>query len=471
MMFFRTGTLCFAVAVALLPNVAWPLILANPSDRNASRPLDDPGWDNVGERRNIEDGNSASAVYLGNRWVLTANHVKSGDVRFGDTVYEPEAGSDWQLRNVSTPPYLRLGPAADLLLYRLTADPGLPSLNIRETSVPYLSDVTMIGYGKTQQSEMKYWDLNWQEVNEPQKSVYRGFQNQNEVSAKRWGANRVVMDGTTRNADKGDTMGRRTVFDRVDPIPNEAQAASGDSGGAVFSKRGETWELAGIMLSISHIAGWGQPEPLQSSTTDFGYTTVFADLAPYRDQINSFVFGSTTASADLSGDRDQINSFATVAASQNADPADVNDNELVSPLDPLITATPWRNADPLNVNDDEVVSPLDALIVFNELNNRTVSDPDTSSLPLLGPSAEDEFFYDVNGDNYVTPLDALIVINRVNEAAGQAASVPAVALREMATLSVPEPSSFGLFACGLIWLAAATGGRKRFGRRHFRPTG
>ncbi len=413
MTFNRIGTFCFAVAVALLPNVAWPLILANPSDLTASRPLDDPGWDNVGDRGN------GSAVYLGNRWILTANHVGAGPVLLRDKVYEPEADTEFRIFN--RPSFMRLSDSTDLVLYRLTVDPGLPALNIRETSVPFLDDVTMIGHGRTRQNETKYWDLNWQEVDEPQKSVFRGFQNG--VSAKRWGANRVVMTGTSRGSDKGDTVSLRTVFDRLDPIPNEAQAASGDSGGGIFSKRGETWELAGIMLSIADFQTWGQP----AGTTVFGGTTAFADLAPYRNDINAFV-----------------------------------------------TATPWRNADPLNVNDDEVVSPLDVLIIFNELNNRRVSDPDTSSLPLLGPSAEDEFFYDVNGDNYVTPLDALIVINRVNEAAGQAASVPAVALREMATLSVPEPSSFGLFACGLIWLAAvtaATGGRKRFGRRHFRPMG
>lgn len=58
-----------------------------------------------------------------------------------------------------------------------------------------------------------------------------------------------------------------------------------------------------------------------------------------------------------------------------------------------------------DVNDDNVVTPLDALMIVNELNSadRTRNIADS---------------YDVNQDGAITPMDALLVVNTLNEPLG-----------------------------------------------------
>src|SRR6478672_6068353 len=76
-----------------------------------------PGFANVGST------GTASAVYLQNRWVITANHVSLGSsVSFGGVPYTIDPTTIVQLVNTDgiTP--------TDLKLFRLTTDPGLPAI-------------------------------------------------------------------------------------------------------------------------------------------------------------------------------------------------------------------------------------------------------------------------------------------------------------------------------------------------------
>jgi hypothetical protein len=73
-------------------------------------------------------------------------------------------------------------------------------------------------------------------------------------------------------------------FDRPGS-PGEAQAALGDSGGAVLARRDGRWELAGVMVAISTFPG--QPP----SSGLFGNTTTAADVSYYRNQILAVMEG------------------------------------------------------------------------------------------------------------------------------------------------------------------------------------
>lgn len=64
-----------------------------------------------------------------------------------------------------------------------------------------------------------------------------------------------------------------------------------------------------------------------------------------------------------------------------------------------------------DVNQDNIVSPLDALVVINDLNRR-------GGRLLQGLNLEG-YFIDVNDDGWLTPLDALVVINHLNRRAGE----------------------------------------------------
>ncbi len=92
-----------------------------------------------------------------------------------------------------------------------------------------------------------------------------------------------------------------------------------------------------------------------------------------------------------------------ITVSSGASPAEFQDTSSVSPRHNL--------ADPADVNGNGVVEPMDALLVINALNR---------SQSLTGVSADagaDSFFYDTNGDRALSAHDALRVINRLNAAA------------------------------------------------------
>jgi hypothetical protein len=115
-----------------------------------------------------------------------------------------------------------------------------------------------------------------------------------------------------------------------------------------------------------------------------------------------------TRRVDTNGDG-QINSLDNLDAFANFDTQKLT-----------VTVTPFsftNSANPSDVDNNDVVTPLDALLVINELTNRDVSDPETGMLPI--PTSQPQFFLDVNGDGSATPLDALLVINDLPSTEGQ----------------------------------------------------
>ena len=68
---------------------------------NTSPPVDDPGWSHVGRI------GGPGGIYLGNGWVLTANHVIVADPEFQSVIYPVVPGSVVQLQN---PDSLARGP-------------------------------------------------------------------------------------------------------------------------------------------------------------------------------------------------------------------------------------------------------------------------------------------------------------------------------------------------------------------------
>ena len=92
-----------------------------------------------------------------------------------------------------------------------------------------------------------------------------------------------------------------------------------------------------------------------------------------------------------------------------------------APIDGLdfgirFVATSWFNSfQPTNVNVVDGTSPLDALLVINELDLRTVSDPDNGDLEPLSAPPDPLHLYDVDNSGCVSPLDALLVINYLTD--------------------------------------------------------
>lgn len=218
-----------------------------------------PGFEYVGTR------GSLSAVYLGEGWVITANHVGAGNVVIDGVTYPWIPGS---ARRVENPD----GTNADLLLFEIDPHPDLPSLPIALES-PALERLVMImGNGRDRGAEIT-WDPNGSYPPGPSTGYEWA-----PTRSLRWGSNYVEvypMGGTVFN-----TVAFGSRFDASGPL-EECQAASGDSGGGVFVWENSTgrFVLAGIVLAIVEFSN--QP----AATSIHGQSTYYADLAYYRDDI------------------------------------------------------------------------------------------------------------------------------------------------------------------------------------------
>jgi hypothetical protein len=166
------------------------------------------GWNYVGQI------GSASGVYLGDGYVLTAGHVGAGNFTLGGVTYDEVAGS---VQSIGT---------ADLTLFQISTSPDLPSLTLALNPPTIVhgrspgSAVVMIGYGG---GYGETWGENHvTEIN--QSAVVYSF---------------VSNDFYTMNG---------TYNYHGGSVTNTAQLVSGDSGGGDFIYNSTTgqWELAGI---------------------------------------------------------------------------------------------------------------------------------------------------------------------------------------------------------------------------------
>jgi hypothetical protein len=247
----------FVIALSLLlTSPAAALIIdASDEERYQRPPKKDPGWAYVGRR------GSTSAVYLGNGWVLGVRHAGAGEVVLDGVTYPAVLDSTVQLVKPGEEKT-----KADLILFRVDPAPDLSELPLRDEPMYFGTHVIFIGHGQGRGEAIE-----WQSI--------AGFR-WKPPAVKRWGTNRVYADGIDVSAPNSTWITRcfQTDFSQHG-TPHEAQAAVGDSGGAVFVRGQKRWELAGLMVSIG---GVPKQEP---RTALYGNVTNAADLSYYRLQI------------------------------------------------------------------------------------------------------------------------------------------------------------------------------------------
>jgi hypothetical protein len=257
------------------------------------------GFNNVG--KSSTDG--GAVTYLGNRWVLAAGHTTigsiHGQVKFGGIGYTIDDSTITYLHNPDNS-------LADLQLFQITTDPGLPSITPQLVSTSAQTAGTrqiMIGNGFNNGDQL-YWDIDesqdpddWSITTAPGEASGFDVVGSHVV---RWGENEVHQTGlayiTFNHSTYGflGVLGFSTRFDDelytgVMPLDSEAQVTGGDSGGAVLAFDDGVWKLSGIMISIETIFD-GQPFVTAGTPyTVFGNTTLIADISVYRDEILSIV--------------------------------------------------------------------------------------------------------------------------------------------------------------------------------------
>ena len=343
---------------------------------NTSAPADDPGWAHVG----MVTG--PTGIYLGNGWVLTANHVSVSDPIFGGVAYPVVPGSIVQLSNPDSSP-------ADLKVFRIDPSPALPLLVIRSTTPGNNTHLTMIAQGLSRGAATTW-------------GIYSGYL-WGATTGKRWGTNRVA--GTFFIG----TWSFRTIFTKITQggTTHEAQGADGDSGGAVFIKNGSIWELAGVLLAVGTYAD--QP----GATALYGNETYAADLSVYRAQLIALTRPECSNGVDDDGDT-FVDWPADPQCSSELDDTELPDQDLDGVPDASDNCPAVANPGQENFDGDSEGDTCDAdddndgLLDSVETNTGSyVSPSDTGSNPLDADSDDDGYADGVEVTNGWNPNDPL----------------------------------------------------------------
>ncbi len=375
------------VVMGSLASTAQAVVVSSPnSNVTLVAPANDPGWNNMAHV------NGATGVYLGDRWMITAGHVGDGAVTFSDgRVFNFTVGSGVTLTN---PDGFGLTGAADLRMFQLTADPGLPKLSIATSTPGAGARVMMIGAGRDRAAN----EIGWQVTTSSSGDVWtpaplpitnaKGFSLLS-TSHMRWGQSSVV--GQPFGLSATNTVVFDTRFSSASG-PMQAQAVSGDSGGGVFQSVAGSWNLAGL-IDAQEFPLTNQP----SGTVVFGQSTDVTDLALFHDQILSL--------------RDQ--------------------------------ATPlWQNQlNHFDVNRDGRFTAADVLLLIDDLQIETAH-------TLVGAPRATDPFLDVNGDGVFNQADVDLESLLLSKGFGSARALSSPNM-------VPEPSSVVLALSGLVVIAVA----------------
>lgn len=243
---------------------------------------EDFGFGNFTHVFNTFAGIPSSGVYLGNGWVLTAYHnltdggsgFQFGGISIQGVSYTADPATATRLHN---PVIQNFSALADLAMFRLTVVPsGVPSLTLSGATPSFGTSVRMMGNGQDRALSETHWNSSWTEEVPPfAETGYKLVGTQ----TVRWGTNTMGSGNLNIGDSYGDFVGFLTTFNAS---AGDAQATGGDSGGGVFRKNGNNWELAGIMLGADQPTG-GQP----AGTILYGDRTFAASIGTYKNEIES----------------------------------------------------------------------------------------------------------------------------------------------------------------------------------------
>jgi hypothetical protein len=242
---------------------------ANTPDSRTGLPLNHVGIVNHGE----------SGVYLGDyrgkSWVLTANHSGPGSFELGDISYNVVGGSAHQLLNPD-------GTPSDVVLFQIDGDPRLSSLHLASASPANGAQVYLIGFGQSGQPNRSYWI----DHGGPWIPTVAGDPVANRIGyqwtgvqpgPKNWGIGSVA--GSTRGINQ-----TRAFYTKFLDQMNNACGTGGDSGGAVFTRQGNQWQLIVMLDALS-----GLPNQPSGTSILNCNINVIADLSQYRAQIDAIL--------------------------------------------------------------------------------------------------------------------------------------------------------------------------------------
>jgi hypothetical protein len=130
---------------AIVARVEAEVVGTDPGNQDTTTPTSSTntvisGYTDVGQV------NGASGVYLGNDWVITADHVGAGNFALNGTTYTVVSGSATRLSSPDT--YGTPSPVgADLLLFRVSGASALSDFTLASSEIADKQEIFSVGFG------------------------------------------------------------------------------------------------------------------------------------------------------------------------------------------------------------------------------------------------------------------------------------------------------------------------------------
>ncbi len=234
---------------------------ANTTDPNTGAP-----YQSVGQLSNGSGGLGGSGIYLGNGYVLTANHVSPfSTVTFdGTTFHSHDGATPEQVGNT------------DMKVFRLSTTPTVAAVSLYSGTSEVNNTSTLVGWGvgRDPNTAVGATVVPWGSAS---------------TATKRWGLN-VPKATTTINSDGYNYEALVTVLggDGAGVGGDEAAMTLFDSGSAMFQQFNGVWYLTGLTTAVeaSNQSTFGADSTSNPNRGNFNY---FARISTYKTQIATLI--------------------------------------------------------------------------------------------------------------------------------------------------------------------------------------
>ncbi len=278
----RELVLAGAVLAALTPSDAAAIVLFNlANSANQSDPGTGVPWTSVAKVSDFTGGSqTGSAVYLGDGYLLTANHVTMNPtvkyVTFDNsTFYEIDSTFNDGVR-----PYgKQVATNVDMAVIKLTTEPmGQAAASLLTSPGELSAPATLIGWGvgRDPSSTLGSANVDW---------------GNGTTTAKRWGEN-VPRAFVTVDYQLGSYQAIATITGGASDSPaglgdSEAGLAYFDSGGGLFQQLDGDWYLIGVNAGTDLASTVFGPDQFTGKTLGSG--NYFGRVSSYDTQIIALV--------------------------------------------------------------------------------------------------------------------------------------------------------------------------------------
>lgn len=268
-MFRLIGSLVAASSLMMQPAGAI-ILFGLDNTANQTDPSTGVPFDSIAKVYNNSGDGAArgSAIYLGNGYMLTANHVAvSGDQSFTFN------GLDSYALDMGFTP-IQVAAGVDLKVFRLNSTPTVAAVSLSNDG-ELIAPATMVGWGvgRTPTIPINDATVTWGDLT---------------TIAKRWGLN-TPLDLGTVEYDSYSYTAIRTVLGSSTGDPaglgaDEAAASRYDSGSGLFQYLDGAWQLIGVTTTVETDGTSIFGNDVVSGTGK-GHANYFASVSAYRSDI------------------------------------------------------------------------------------------------------------------------------------------------------------------------------------------